>query len=126
MASISNIGTTASPGATGTSSIDNQIAVMNRRLERVREMMASLESSDMAAEVKAERMASYQTQVVTLTDQAQALEQKRIRDQQASSSEAAEKTASQKEALSTQTEAFKAAGGTASTSSPGEIIDVYA
>ena len=125
MASISNIGTTASPGASGTSSIDNQIAVMNRRLERAREMLTKVEGADMATEIKAERTASYQTQIVTLTDQAQSLEQKRIKDQQAGSSDAAEKTAAQKEALSARTEALKAAGGTPRQGGAGEI-DVYA
>jgi len=126
MASISNIGTTASPGASGTSSIDNQIAVMNRRLERAREMLEKVEGADMAKDVKAERTATYQQQIVTLTDQAQSLEQKRIKDQQTGSSAAAEKTASQKEALSARTEAVKAAGSTARQGAPGEIIDVYA
>ena len=126
MASISNIGTTASPGASGTSSIDNQIAVMNRRLERAREMLEKVEGADMAKDVKAERTATYQQQVVTLTDQAQSLEQKRIKDQQTSSSDAAEKAASQKDAQSAKAEAVKAAGSTASQGEPGEIIDVYA
>lgn len=126
MASISNIGTTASPGASGTSSIDNQIAVMNRRLERANEMLAKVEGTDMAKDVKAERLASYQTQIVTLTDQAQSLEQKRIKDQQTGSSEAADKTASQKEALSARTEALKAAGGTPRQGAAGKTIDVYA
>jgi len=126
MASISNIGTTASPGASGTSSIDNQVAVMNRRLERAREMLDKVEGADMATDVKAERMASYQTQIVTLTDQAQSLEQKRIKDQQTGSSEATEKTASQKEALAARAEALKAAGGTPRQGGAGEIVDVYA
>jgi len=126
MASISNIGTTASPGASGTSSIDNQIAVMNRRLERAREMLVKVEGADMASEIKAERTASYQQQIVTLTDKAQSLEQKRIKDDETASSDAAEKTASQKEALSARAEAVKAASGTPRQGAAGEIIDVYA
>jgi len=126
MASISNIGTTASPGASGTSSIDNQIAVMNRRLERAREMLEKVEGAEMATEVKAERTATYQQQIVTLTDQAQSLEQKRIKDQQTSSSDAAEKAASQKDAQSAKADAVKAAGSTTTQGEPGEIIDVYA
>jgi predicted nucleic acid-binding Zn-ribbon protein len=126
MASISNIGTTASPGASGTSSIDNQIAVMDRRLERARDMLTKVEGADMATDVKAERMASYRTQIVTLTDQAQSLEQKRIKDQQTASGEAAEKSASQKDALSARTEALKAAGGTPRQGVAGNIVDVYA
>lgn len=127
MSSISSIGGSSSSANTARS-VDSQISALNRRLEKTREALAQVSSSNMDPQQKETLSASYQSQISVMEGQIQTLQQQQQQQQQLSSGEAASSgtaTAAQKDAQAAKTAESQAATGTPRSGGSGSIVDVY-